>query len=144
MHPRGTQAAMIMLVAAALASCSSSESPDQAGSSVSSARLSVVASFGPLAELTERVGGSAVNVTNLTKTGVEPHDLEMNTNQVDAIQDAALVVYLGDGFQAAVDDAVRRRRGPSLDVLTVDGVPERQQLLYLGLGCRCSARIGVR
>ena len=115
---------MIMLVAAALASCSSSESPDQAGGSVSSARLSVVASFGPLAELTERVGGSAVNVTNLTKTGVEPHDLEMNTNQVDAIQDAALVVYLGDGFQAAVDDAVRRRRGPSLDVLTkIDPIP---------------------
>ena len=114
----------LLLLAAALAGCSGGKSSDPVGGAVTPAVLSVVASFGPLAELAERVGGSAVKVTNLTKTGVEPHDLEMNTNQVDAVQDAALVVYLGDGFQAAVDDAVKSRKGPSLDVLTkIDPIP---------------------
>ncbi len=80
--------------------------------------LTVVAAFGPLADAATRVGGSRVKVINLTKTGVEPHDLEIATDQLDAIQDAALVVYLGDSFQAAIEDAVKTRKGTSLDVLT--------------------------
>ena len=38
--------------------------------------------FYPLQFLSERVGGDAVTVTNLTKPGAEPHDLELNPRQV--------------------------------------------------------------
>ncbi len=68
-------------------------------------RTSVVASFYPLAWVTEQVGGSFVSVENLTTPGVEPHDLELKPKQVGAVQDADLVVYSHD-FQAAVDEAV--------------------------------------
>ena len=80
-------------------------------------RLQVIASFYPLAELATAVGGDAVEVANLTPPGVEPHDVELAPSQVDRLEDADLVVYVGEGFQPAVADVVARRDGPSLDVL---------------------------
>ncbi|MDX6325631.1 MAG: zinc transport system substrate-binding protein [Nocardioidaceae bacterium] len=65
----------------------------------------VVASFYPLAYVTARIGGSHVDVTDLTRPGQEPHDLELTVQQTADVADASLVVY-AKGFQAAVDDAV--------------------------------------
>lgn len=68
-------------------------------------RLSVVASFYPFAFVTEQVGGSLIQVDNLTSPGVEPHDIELEPQQVGDLQKADLVVF-ETGFQAAVDDGV--------------------------------------
>lgn len=65
----------------------------------------VVASFYPLAWVSERVAGDDWTVTNLTTPGGEPHDLELSISATADLAEAALVVYLG-GFQPAVDDAV--------------------------------------
>ncbi|HEY0003013.1 MAG TPA: metal ABC transporter substrate-binding protein [Actinoplanes sp.] len=70
-----------------------------------SGKLAVVTAFYPLQFLSERIGGDAVTVTNLTKPGAEPHDIELNPRQVGQIAEAGLAVYLA-GFQPAVDDAV--------------------------------------
>src|SRR5262249_53425155 len=78
--------------------------------------ISVVASFYPLAEAAERVGGDAVAVTNLTAPGVEPHDLELTPDQLVAITTADVVLYLGGGFQPAVGDALGDARGATVDV----------------------------
>ena len=59
-----------------------------------------------------QVGGDLVEVTNLTPPGAEPHDLELTTDEVDAIQDADLVLYLGADFQPGVADAAGDRSGP--------------------------------
>ncbi len=80
-------------------------------------RIAVVASFYPLAEATRQVGGERVAVTDLTPVGAEPHDLELDSRDVDRIEDAGLVVILGGGFQPAVDAAVHRRDGPTLVVI---------------------------
>ena len=77
----------------------------------------VVAAFYPLAFAADQVGGPGVDVVDLTRAGEEPHDLELSPRDVARIQDAKLVVYAGRGFQPAVEDAVRGRSGPSLDVL---------------------------
>lgn len=79
-------------------------------------RVSVIASFYPVAEIASRVGGDRVRVTNLTPAGVEPHDRELTSRQVDQLEDAGLVVYLGQGFQPAIE-VVSRRNSGSLDVL---------------------------
>jgi zinc transport system substrate-binding protein len=68
-------------------------------------KLQVVTSFYPLQYLATRIGGPDVTVTDLTKPGAEPHDVELSPRQVAHIHDAGLVVYL-KGFQPAVDDAV--------------------------------------
>ena len=66
----------------------------------------MVASFYPLAEAASRVGGDLVSVQNLTPPGVEPHDLELAPDDIEAIANADVIVYLGGGFQPAVEDAL--------------------------------------
>src|SRR3712207_6734749 len=77
---------------------------DTAGGRDKDGRITVTAAFYPLQFLAERVGGDRVAVTNLTKAGVEPHDLELNRDQVAAVHDAGLVLYLA-GFQPEIGRA---------------------------------------
>jgi zinc transport system substrate-binding protein len=86
--------------ASLLAACGAS------GSAVEDGRVSVVASFYPLAEAASKVGGDLVSVQNLTPPGVEPHDLELAPDDIEAIATADVIVYLGSGFQPAVEDAL--------------------------------------
>ncbi len=94
-------------------------------------RLDVVASFYPMAEVAARVGGDRVRVTNLTPAGVEPHDLELTSRQVDHVEDADVVVHLGAGFQPAIGDAVKRRDHGAVDVLRAVGAGGRDPHFWL-------------
>jgi zinc transport system substrate-binding protein len=81
-------------------------------------RPTVVAAFYPLAFAAEAVGGDLVQVENLTPSGVEPHDLELSAGEVRSLSEADLIVFLGKGFQPAVEDVVSSLNGPRiLDVL---------------------------
>lgn len=82
-----------------------------------SSRTSVVASFYPIAWAAQQVGGNRVAVTNLTPAGAEPHDLELNPDQIDHVLDAAVVFELGHGFQPAVEQAAEQRDGPTVQLL---------------------------
>jgi zinc transport system substrate-binding protein len=84
-------------------------------------RPQVVAAFYPLFEAAQRVGGDRVQVRNLTPAGSEPHDLELSSRQVDQIEDAAVVVFLGRGFQPALEKAAERAKGTKVDVLSALG-----------------------
>jgi zinc transport system substrate-binding protein len=79
--------------------------------------VKVVASFYPLAFVGERVGGNEVDVKSLTPAGVEPHDLELSSSQIMELLDADLVLYVGQGFQPAVEDALEQADVPSYDAL---------------------------
>jgi zinc transport system substrate-binding protein len=68
-------------------------------------RTSVAAGFYPLAFAAEEIGGDRVEVTNLTPTGAEPHDLEVSPADVAAVRDSDLVLLLGHGFQPQLEDA---------------------------------------
>ncbi|GAA4979311.1 zinc ABC transporter substrate-binding protein [Yinghuangia aomiensis] len=78
---------------------------DDAGSTTGSGSVRVVAAFYPLKFVAQQVGGPEVRVTNLTKPGAEPHELELQPKQVAAVADADVMVYL-KGLQPAVDKAV--------------------------------------
>ena len=78
---------------------------------------SLVAAFHPLSYAVRQVAPAGSEVVDLTPPGAEPHDLELSARDVERLRDAALVVYVGGGFQPAVEDAVRSRDGRSLDVL---------------------------
>jgi zinc transport system substrate-binding protein len=77
----------------------------------------VVAAFYPLAWAAEQIGGSSVEVENLTPPGAEPHDVELTPRDIEDVQSADLVLYLGHGFQPALAEAVENRSGPSIDLL---------------------------
>ncbi|MEA2703230.1 MAG: zinc transport system substrate-binding protein [Actinomycetota bacterium] len=82
--------------------------------------VQAVASFYPLVEVTAAVGGERVGVSNLTPVGVEPHDIELSPRQIDRIAGADLLVYLGGGFQPAIEEAAR---GAKLAVDASRGLP---------------------
>jgi zinc transport system substrate-binding protein len=103
--PATALAAVTALAAATLAACSSAAADAKGGGS--GGKLKVTASFYPLEFLADRIGGSYVQVTDLTKPGVEPHDLELAPKQIAALSKADVVISL-KGLQPAVDEAIKQ------------------------------------
>jgi zinc transport system substrate-binding protein len=94
------------------------------GGDSSSDGRNVVAAFYPLAFATEQVGGDEIDVRNLTPPGVEPHDVELSGSDIRAIADADRVLYLGGGFQPALEDAIDSTSAHAVDLL--DAVETRE------------------
>ncbi|MFG2222146.1 metal ABC transporter substrate-binding protein [Streptomyces sp. NPDC048644] len=86
----------------ALSACSASD-----GAGRDNGKLKVTASFYPMQFLAEQIGGDHVEVSNLTKPGVEPHDLELSPRQTGALGESGAIVYL-KGLQPAVDEAIKQ------------------------------------
>jgi zinc transport system substrate-binding protein len=80
-------------------------------------RVDVVASFYPLAEAATQVGKGHVRVRNLTPPGVEPHDFELSTHEIDALDGADLAIVMGEDFQPAVEKAADRRDDDTLVIM---------------------------
>lgn len=104
--------ASIVTASVLLAGCGSTD----AGASGSGRQA--VASFYPLAWVTERVAGDGWTVDNLTQPGQEPHDLDLTIAQTASLESADLVV-LEEGFQPAVDAATENTDAPVLDAAAV-------------------------
>lgn len=94
--------ALLLASTAVLTACGT----DSAQPARTGAALPVVASFYPLQWIAERLGGQDVSVTVLTPAGTEPHDLVLTPTGRRAVQDAAVVLYLGSSFQPDVERAV--------------------------------------
>src|SRR4051812_21547235 len=85
---------LAMLAVVLLAGC---------GSAATAGKRTVVAGFYPLAWAAQEIGGSSVDVHNLTPSGAEPHDIELTPREVADVQQADVVLYLSHGFQPAVE-----------------------------------------
>lgn len=114
--PVKTRTVLTLALALAAAGC---------GGGPSSTERTVVASFYPLAFAAEQIGGAGVDVRNLTPPGVEPHDLELSGSDVRTIADADLVLYLGEGFQPSLEDAIDSTSAHAVDLL--DAVQTRDR-----------------
>jgi len=68
--------------------------PQSAGPSADG-KISVVASFYPLAEFARHVGGDNVIITTIISAGTEPHDFEPTPQDIAKIRDARLFIYNG-------------------------------------------------
>ncbi|MFM6850352.1 MAG: metal ABC transporter substrate-binding protein [Terrabacter sp.] len=90
----------------------------QLGDTGSGSGRRAVASFYPLAWVTEQVAGDGWSVDNLTQPGQEPHDLDLTIAQTAALESADLVV-LEEGFQPAVDAAAENTDAAVLDAASV-------------------------
>jgi zinc transport system substrate-binding protein len=110
---------VVVAAAAVAAGCGSDSKPASKSGDDS---VKVLAATYPLAWAAEQVGGDNVEVSTLTPPGVEPHDLELTPKDVAAIDDADLVLYVGDGFQPAVEEAIEQNKARAIDVLTLDGM----------------------
>ena len=94
-----TRIAALLCAALIFSACADGTAPSEDGT------MTVVAALYPAAFLAEEIGGERTQVMDLTPAGAEPHDLEMTAGQVREIAEADLLVYAGEGFQPAVQDA---------------------------------------
>jgi zinc transport system substrate-binding protein len=108
--PMWKLSALLVALALALVGCGGADKN-------SAASNTLVAAFYPLAWAAEQVAGDDARVVNLTPPGAEPHDVELSPRDVEAVHDADLVLYLGSGFQPALERAIGTRSAPSLDLL---------------------------
>lgn len=109
---------MRIVLATALALCTGALTACSGEESGGSGRPEIVAGFYPLAYAAEQIGGDGVDVENLTPPGVEPHDLELSVRDVERIRAADLVLYLGQGFQPALEESAQETEGRALDLLS--------------------------
>jgi zinc transport system substrate-binding protein len=109
---------MRIILVVALVLCSGLSAAGCGGEeSGGSGQTQIVAGFYPLAYAAEQIGGNTIDITNLTPPGVEPHDLELSVRDVEQIRAAELVLYLGQGFQPALEEAAEETEGRALDLL---------------------------
>jgi zinc transport system substrate-binding protein len=107
-----TRIVLIIIFVLAAAACGG----DENGSGTASER-EVIAAFYPLAFAADRIAGDTAAMRNLTPPGAEPHDVELSPRDVESIRSADVVLYLGGGFQPALEEAVDGARGETVDLL---------------------------
>lgn len=66
-------------------------------------KISVVASFYPLAYFASKVGGEMVSVYDLTPSGAEPHDFEPSPRELASLSESDLFIYNGASFEPWVE-----------------------------------------
>ena len=66
-------------------------------------KLQVVVSFNPLKQFAEAVGKDKIEVKTIVPEGVEPHDFEPKTKDMENISKAALFVHTGFGMESWVE-----------------------------------------
>ncbi|GAC1410610.1 MAG: zinc ABC transporter substrate-binding protein [Actinomycetota bacterium] len=84
--------------------------------------MSVAAAFYPLAFAAQMVGGADVDVFNVTPSGSEPHDIELAPGAIRRVNEASLVLYLGGGFQPAVENVIRSLPDRSRAIDALEGL----------------------
>jgi zinc transport system substrate-binding protein len=118
-------AALMVATGLLLAACGGGQSGER------SRRPEVVTAFYPLEFAAERVASGRANVSNLTPPGVEPHDLELTSGQVREVRRADLLIYVGKGFQPAVQELVPELEGKVVDAFQLGGEVSQDPHVWL-------------
>ncbi|HEV2127614.1 MAG TPA: metal ABC transporter substrate-binding protein [Thermomicrobiales bacterium] len=66
--------------------------------------LQVVASFSALADIVRQVGGDHIEVTSLVPAGGDVHTFDASPDDIRTLEDADLVVQVGDDYEPWLDD----------------------------------------
>ena len=69
-------------------------------------KLKVMASFYPMYDFAQKIGGDQVEVTNMVPAGTEPHDWEPAASNIKGLEEADVFVYNGAGMEHWVPDVL--------------------------------------
>lgn len=101
-----TVLAPAIVMASVIAGCGSTKPATVPAGSATAAVRTVVAAFYPIEYLVDASAGDGIRLVTLVGPGTEPHDYEPTPRQVADLERADLVIYLGGGFQPAVERVV--------------------------------------
>lgn len=80
-------------------------------------QLSVVTSFYPMYDFACKVAGDKAAVTNLTPSGIEPHDWEPSSSDIITLEKADVFIYNGAGMEHWVDSVLASLENTNLIVV---------------------------
>lgn len=83
-------------------------------------KLKAVASFYPLAFLTQEIGGEQVFVTQLVPSNTEVHTWEPSASDITATEDADIIIYNGAGLDRWMQDELLPALSNAKTRVTVD------------------------
>jgi zinc transport system substrate-binding protein len=82
--------------------------------------VSVVTSFYPLYEITQRLGGERVGVVNLTPPGTDPHDFEPSLRNIAVVEKADIFLYNGAGLDPWAEKKAEELREKDSPVVAIN------------------------
>ncbi len=116
---------IVGLSACASASGAAGSSSNESQSASESQKIQVVASFYPMADFAQKIGGDHVEVENLCPAGTEPHEWEPSPTDVKAIESARVFIYNGADMEGWVDDTLASANVTGTVVCASDGIDLR-------------------
>lgn len=94
------------------------------GQSAGQGGLSVVATFYPLGDFAQNVGGDKVNVTLLVPETVDVHDFEPSPSDIARVASADVLIYNGAGLEPWISQVIAAANNPKLVVIDASqGIP---------------------
>ncbi|OIO33575.1 MAG: ABC transporter substrate-binding protein [Candidatus Yonathbacteria bacterium CG23_combo_of_CG06-09_8_20_14_all_46_18] len=94
-----------------------------------SGRLTVTASFYPLAFFAQEIGGNFADVATITPAGIEPHDYEPTTQDLIRIEQSKLIILNGGGLEAWGDSVLQNTDPKMTKVVSAgEGLIDRQMV----------------
>lgn len=70
-------------------------------------KISVVTTIYPMENFVKEIGGNYVEVINLVPAGMEPHDFELSTGDMKALEKSQMIVYNGSGMEHFMDKTLK-------------------------------------
>lgn len=104
---------LVLALSMLLSGCSNKSAPEINESS-SGKKISVYTSFYAMYDLTKKIGGDKVTVTNLVPAGQEPHDWEPTPSDMANIEKADVLIYNGAGMENWVDKVLNTIKNKKL------------------------------
>lgn len=82
-------------------------------------KMTVVASFYPLAELSRQVGGEHVDVITMTPPGAEPHDYEPTPHDIVQLEAADIFIFNGAGQDPWAEKVAQTLKDKNIAVINM-------------------------
>lgn len=114
--------AALLTIAVAFAACGAD---DPSARATQRGKPVVVTGLLPLAEAARTIGGDDVVVVDLTPLGESPHGLTLTARERGEVENAALAIVVGQGFQPDFERRADRRSRPTLDLIAKLKLPPR-------------------
>ena len=107
--------------------------------SIDGDKLKVMASFYPMYDFAQKIGGDRVEVTNMVPAGTEPHDWEPAASDIKKLEEADIFIYNGAGMEHWAADVLTSLDNKNL--IAVEAPPPEDRRCPAKRGQRCCIRI---
>lgn len=126
---------VVVLSMAALSGCTAQANAVK--NSGEGKKISVYTSFYAMYDLTKKIGGDKINLTNLVPAGTEPHDWEPTPTDIANLENANVLIYNGAGMEGWLDKVLKTLKNNKLiavetskDLKLLDNADKNEDLKY--------------